>query len=287
MAGSYGDAEFSGVHGSGVPEMMNGFAAAVNGFFGAFAFVMRHRMGWLFLMPALLWILLSVGLFTVLAGPADRLAAWAIARTGMELADMDDGLWRNLLALLDGAREILVIIVVKIAIAYLLYTLGKYVVLILLSPILAYASERTEEIITGRRYPFELLRLLKDALRGSLIAMRNGIIELLLSAVVWMITLLLPFSVPLSVAALFIISAYFYGFSMFDYIFERRRMKVGESVQAINQRVHLVLVNGALFSLLMKIPLLGMTFAPVMAAVGAVRAMENDPLFRSEAVTTT
>jgi CysZ protein len=267
--------------------MIEGMAAAFSGFFSAFQFILRNGLGWLFLVPALLWVILSIGLFALLSGPVNDLALWISDLIQIDTPAMEEGLWRSIVQLLQGAGNLMIVIVLKIAIAWLLFTLNKYIVLILLSPVLAYASERAEEIITGRRHPFRVMHLLKDALRGSVIAMRNGILELLLSAVVWMLTLLLPFTVPLSVALLFLISAWFYGFSTFDYIFERRRMRVGESVQAINERIHLVVVNGALFSLLMKIPLVGMTFAPVMAAVGAVLAMKDDPLLGPDEVRAT
>jgi len=61
-----------------------------------------------------------------------------------------------------------------------------------------------------------------------------------------------------------------------DYVFERRRMRIGESVRAVNDRMGIVLANGALFSLLMKLPFLGVMFAPAMAAIGASIAMVED-----------
>ena len=56
-------------------------------------------------------------------------------------------------------------------------------------------------------------------------------------------------------------------------------MRVGETVKAVNEKIPIVLGNGAMFNIMMKIPLIGMTVAPAMAAIGAVRAMQGDPLF--------
>lgn len=257
---------------------INGLFQGIGGFLGAFGFILRHRMGWLFAVPALLWILLAFGLFTFLSGPADRLTQWAADRLAIEVQP-SEGFWNDLIAVIDGARELLVMLVLKLAIAYLLFVVNKYIVLILLSPLLAYASERAEEILTGREFPFEWIQFLKDAVRGASIAARNGILEIGLSIAIWLLTLFIPLFAPFSVIVLFVISAYFYGFSMFDYIFERRRMRVGETVKAVNERIPIVLGNGAMFSILMKIPLIGMTLAPAMAAVGAVRSMRGDPLF--------
>ncbi len=255
---------------------MNGVISAAKGFFGAFRFLLRQGMGWMFLVPVLLWILLAYGLFVVLSGPVDQLTLWTADRLRIEVSD-PAGFWNDVAAFLNDAQELVMVILLKLAIAYVLYTLNKYIVLILLSPLLSYASERTEEIVSGRQFQFSIARLMQEAFRGSLIALRNGILEIVLTIGIWLITLLLPIAVPLSVIALFLVSAYFYGYSMFDYIFERQRMNAHDSTFNVNARLPMVLANGALFSLFMKIPLLGITFGPLMAASGAVLAMKQDP----------
>ena len=242
------------------------------GFLRAYGFAREHRMRWLFLVPVLLWLLLTFGLYAILQQPADALSAWAADKLTIPVPAEAASWWDDVKAFLNGARGVVVALVLKIAIMYLLYITNKYLVLILLSPVLAYASERTEELITGRGFPFSWVQLFKDAFRGALVALRNGVIEIGLTALIWVATLILPILAPLSMVLLFVISAYFYGFSMFDYIHERHRMRVGESVRAVNARIGAVFANGALFSLFMAIPLIGMMFAPVMAAIGAVLA---------------
>ena len=244
----------------------------LSGFFRAFGFAMSNRMGWMFLVPVLLWVLLAFGLVAVLQGPVDRLSDWVALQLEVPVQEGAQDWWSDVKAFFNGAREMIVAILLKLAVAYLLFVANKYIVLILLSPLLAYASERTEEIITGRTFPFSWAQLMKDALRGALIALRNGIMELAITVGIWFLTLFVPVLAPVSFALLFTVSAYFYGFSMFDYVFERRRMRIGESVKAVNDRIGAVLANGALFSLVMKLPLLGVMFAPVLASIGAVLA---------------
>ena len=175
-------------------------------------------------------------------------------------------------SLFNSARDTVVLVSVKLALWFLFGLVGKYLVLILLSPLLAYASERTEEIITGKSFPFRLGLFLNEIGRGILMALRNGSLELLITLAVWAGTLFLAPLAPVSAVALWFVSSWFYGFSMFDYVFERRRLRIGESVKAVNDRIGAVLANGALFSLVMKLPLLGVMFAPVLASIGAVLA---------------
>lgn len=267
-------------------QLVRDLGLGVDGFFKAFRFVFQHRMGWMFLVPALLWVMLSYGLFTLLQGPLDILTIWLGERLAIPVGTVEcegwEATWNALLRFLEGARGMVTTILLKAAVIYLLYKVNKYLVLILLSPLLAYASERTEEIITGRSVPFSWTQLLRDSFRGSLVALRNGLLELALSAVIWLATLLFPVFAPFSLVALFLLSAYFYGFSMFDYIFERRRLGIRSTVRAVNGRMGAVLGNGACFSLLMKIPLLGILFAPGMASVGAVLVMHREHSTRVE-----
>ncbi len=229
-------------------------------------------MAWMFLVPVLLWLFLTFGFYTLLQAPADTLTAWASERLAIPVDAEAAGWWNNVKEFLNGARGALVGIVLKLATLYVLYIANKYIVLILLSPLLAYASERTEQVLTGRDLPFSWVQLLKDALRGALVALRNGAIEINITLVIWAVTLFIPVITPISIVLLFLVSAYFYGFSMFDHVYERRRMRIGESVRAIQGNLGAVLANGALFGLFMKIPLIGMMFAPMMATIGAVIA---------------
>ena len=260
--------------------MLRGLRSGSGGFFRAFSFALENGLWWVFVVPVLLWVALSYGLYAALQGPVDELTTWAAPTLRIPVDETVTagwaGTWNAIKAFLNNARELLVGAVLRLAIAYLLYTFNKYLVLVLLSPLLAYASERTEEILTGRTFPFNTSQFLKDVWRGVRIALRNGLLELVITLTVWISTLFVPLLAPLAFLFLFLVSAYFYGFSMFDYVFERRRLEVRASVRAMNDHMGLVLANGACFSLLMKIPLVGICLAPSMAAIGAVLAMAKD-----------
>ncbi len=256
-------------------QFLRDFTIGLVGFFKAFGFAISNRMAWLFIVPALLWIVLAYGLYSLLDTPVDALSNWLAGFLDIPVAPEAEGWWNGVKAFLNGAREIIVSFILHLAIAYLLFIANKYIVLILLSPLLAYASERTEEILTGKNYPFSWAQLLKDAFRGALIALRNGVMELSISIGIWFVTLFVPFLAPVSFILLFLVSSYFYGFSMFDYVFERRRYRITESVRAVNDRLGLVMANGSLFGLGMMVPLFGIMFSPILASVGAVLAVQD------------
>ncbi|MBK6831475.1 MAG: EI24 domain-containing protein [Flavobacteriales bacterium] len=248
------------------------FGQGSSGFFRAFGFVFGNGMWWMFLVPILLWLLLAFGMYHLLEMATDQVGGWASGYLQIPVEADEAGWWSDVKSWLNGARETVVSWILRLAVGYVLFIANKYIVLVLLSPLLAYASERAEEIVTGRVFPFSFPQLMKDALRGALIAIRNGVLEVAISIGIWVLTLFVPILVPFSFIILFLVSAYFYGFSMFDYVFERRRMRISESVHAVNSQRGAVIANGIFFSLLMKIPLIGLMLAPVMASVGAVLA---------------
>lgn len=255
---------------------MEQFSRGFSGFFQAFGFMLRNRMGWMFAAPVVLWILFALGLFQAGSAIAGTVEGWAAHYLELPVPATDragwPGLWDDLKAFLNGARDVLVWIALKLAIFTLVALVGKYVVLILLSPLMAYASERTEELLTGAGTPFNVARWLKEVGRGILMALRNGTLETVINVVAWVLTLFVPLLAPITAIFLWLVSSWFYGFSMFDYIHERQGLGIGASVRSARGRQGMVLANGMAFSLLMKVPLLGLVTAPLLGSVGAVLA---------------
>jgi CysZ protein len=175
-------------------------------------------------------------------------------------------------SLLGGTLSFLLEIALDVLFFFVFSTFSKYILLILMSPIMSRLSERTEELITGKKYPFSFSQLLKDVARGTLIALRNMLIEFgfifLGIAVVW-----IPLLGWLYPVFLLFVSWYFYGFSMLDYISERRKLGVSQSVSFVRARKGLAIGNGFLFSLLFSIPLLGGMLAAVLSPVAACAAL--------------
>jgi CysZ protein len=234
-------------------------------------------MGWLFLVPALLWVGLTYGLLLLLQGPVEQLVSVIAGYMELPLDALQEGeeagWWEKVKAAFNGGRKVIVVVVVHLAAAYVLLTLNKYVVLMLLTPLLAYVSERTEQILRGSQVPFSWRQLLRDIARGTMLSARNALLELTINLVAWVVTLFVPVLFPVTSLLMLLVSAYFYGFSMFDYVFERRRLSVGDSLRAAQSHLGLVLGNGLLFALVMKIPLIGIMCAPAMASSGACMAL--------------
>jgi CysZ protein len=152
------------------------------------------------------------------------------------------------------------------------FSLFKYLWLIIGSPIFAYLSEKTEAIIEGRDYPFNLPQLMKDIVRGISIAIRNSLWQ-----TVYTVSILLLSIIPLVgwVTPVFavLIECYYYGFSMVDYSCERHKLSVAESINFIGARKGLAIGNGLLFYMMHLVPIIGWILAPAYAVIAATLSL--------------
>jgi CysZ protein len=250
---------------------MKDLGIGFRGFSRAFGFALRNGMWWMFLVPVVLWLAFAGGIVWAGTAAVDVVSGWVATFWDIDVPVADrsglEGAWDDVKGFFNSARDVLVLVTVKLALWFLFGLVGKYIVLILLSPLLAYASERTEEIITGRSYPFNPGHFVKDVGRGILMALRNGLYELSINAVLWLLTLFVAVLAPVMVVVLWLISSWFYGFSMFDYIFERQRMGIRASARAARERRGILLANGMLFNVLMNPPFLHWIFGPILSAI--------------------
>ncbi len=247
---------------------MDQFLKAIRHFIAATGFLARHRLLYFYLFPLVLSIVYYISLFAVIASFSAEITNWLLGPYLPKQDPQFEGFW----SFLNFFTAFTIRGVLTFLTGFVIYLLSarfsKYMVLMALSPVFSILSEKTDEIITGKTYPFDLARTLNDILRGIFIAIRNLCIEL---AIVSLITVAAFFAGPLAflaVPALWLVSAYYYGFSMLDYTCERR-MSLRESIAFIRRNRNFVLGNGVMYALLDKIPFVGLVIAPINAVVGA------------------
>lgn len=167
----------------------------------------------------------------------------------------------------------------------------KYLVMIFLSPLLAILSEKTEEILTGNVYKFNLKHLIIDVKRGIGIAIRMLVAEFGIIFLIWLpVCELFGVNDFIYETVALLIGFYFYGFAYVDYINERLRLTIRESWKFMKRHAGLAIAIGSVYSLFYKIPSLiptdnkwletlldnfGVLFAPVLAIVAATIAMHK------------
>lgn len=134
---------------------------------------------------------------------------------------------------------------------YVLFTkFALYIVVVVLSPVLSLLSEKIEELITGNRYPFRFKQLVHDVQRGAKIALRNIMWEYFFIILVLglasffdkEVKAVLIFSIPM------LFGFYFYGFSFIDYVNERRRLNIQQSIYFVSKHRGLAIAIGSIYS---------------------------------------
>lgn len=150
-----------------------------------------------------------------------------------------------------------------VATVFFFFASLKYILQVILSPLLSNLSVAVEKSLTGLE-PDELKwkEMLQDIWRSLRLAIRNFFHELFYS-------LVLNFVPGIGQIGAFIISAFYYGFGYMDYVLERKRMTVKESVKFAKQHRGAAIGLGLVMNVMMLIPFAGWIIAPTYATVAA------------------
>lgn len=166
---------------------------------------------------------------------------------------------------------------VMIVLALLLY---KYVIMVIVSPFMSMMSEAIEkkENHDYTSPAFTLSKFISDLLRGLRIALGNLIKELSLTIAIFLVGLFPLFTIATPVL-LFLVQSYYAGFGNIDYYLERHA-SVRESKRFVSHNKGLAIGNGAVFMLLLLIPVIGLFLAPALGTVAATtQAMKRHEYF--------
>jgi CysZ protein len=248
--------------------MLKEIIIAIQSYFEAHRFIVAHRLWKWILVPGILYCLLfGTGIYFFWQS-----SNWVIEKM-LEVTGM--GQWMNTLD--SSWLKLLFIfgqVLLKLVIMLFYFSLFKYLFLILGSPLFAYLSEKTEAIMQGKEYPFNLTQLLKDMLRGIRLALRNTIWQS-----VYVISILLLSFIPLlgwfTPLIALLVECYYLGFSMLDYTCERQKLSPTESIAFVAKHRGLAVGNGMVFYLMHLVFLLGWILAPSYSVIAATISLHK------------
>ena len=149
--------------------MLKEIIIAIQSYGEAHNFIRKHRLWKWIIIPGVLYTLLFVvGMYLFWQSSNDAVT-WISQQIGLEtwLQNQRNN-WLSFLFLMAG-------LVLRIVIVLFYFSLFKYIFLIIGSPVFAYLSEKTESILEGKDFPFNLKQLLRDVLRGVRMAVRDFI----------------------------------------------------------------------------------------------------------------
>ena len=131
--------------------------------------------------------------------------------------------------------SILIRIIIWIVAVFFYYLVYKSLLLLFLSPILGYVSERVDSHLTGKKYDFTIKDNMRFLMRGAEIGFRSFIKQLIGTCVIMLLSFLFPInlSIPLLI---FLLQGYFTGFSFMDYTLERYKFSPKESLEFLKKK---------------------------------------------------
>lgn len=163
----------------------------------------------------------------------------------------------------------------KGVILLIFWFLFKYVMFVVLSPIMSLISEKIESIHDGTNSThFTIAGAISDMIRGLRIALRNIVRELLITLLIVILGFFPAFTL-FSGIAIYIVQSYYAGFGNLDYYLERR-MNVTETVEFVKRRKLAAVGSGLGYMLLLLIPVIGIVLAPLLGTISATLYLLNE-----------
>ena len=242
--------------------MLKEIVIAIQSFYKAHMFIRKHLLWKWIVIPGILYTMLfCVGMY-FFWNSADMAVSYF-----SEIIGIDKWLHRQHSAALSFLF-VMGGIMVRLILVFFYFSLFKYLILIIGSPVFAYLSEKTESIIEGKEQPFDSAQMLKDMIRGIRLALRNCFWQTVYTACLLILSFV-PIVGWITPVISGLVECYYYGFSMLDYSCERHKLSPSESIAFISKRRGLAMGNGMVFYLLHFIPFLGWVLAPSYAVVAA------------------
>jgi CysZ protein len=160
----------------------------------------------------------------------------------------------------------------RLILVFFYFSLFKYLVLIIGSPVFAYLSEKSSSLMEGKDFSVTPGQIYKDSIRGMKLALRNCLWQ-----AVYLFSLILLCLVPVfgwitPPIALFL-ECFYYGFSMMDYSLQRNKMPALAGIDFINRHKGLAIGNGLMFYLMHFLIGIGWVLAPAYAVVAATLSL--------------
>ncbi|HLX93333.1 MAG TPA: EI24 domain-containing protein [Puia sp.] len=240
--------------------MLKEIVISIQSYYKAHQFISKHKLWKWIIPPGILYtILIIVGMY-FFWNSADAAVNWLSGFTGIEgWLHHQQSATLSFFFIMGG-------IMVRLILVLFYFSLFKYLFLIIGSPLFAYLSERTEALIEGRDFNFDMDLLFKDMKRGVRLALRNVFWQ-----TVYIVSLLILSFFPIigwiTPVISLLVECYYYGFSMLDYSCMRHHLSPSESIAFIGRRRGLAIGNGLVFYLFNFIPFLAPSYAVVAATI--------------------
>ncbi|HTJ14382.1 MAG TPA: EI24 domain-containing protein [Dinghuibacter sp.] len=246
--------------------MLKELIISFQSYYKAHQFIRRHKLWKWIIIPGVLYAILFFAGFWFFLQSSNEAIHWFTTLLGIpRWLESMHSTWLNFFVLFDD-------LILRLVLLLFYFSLFKYLILIIGSPLFAYLSQRTEAIMTETEYRFSFRELAPEMGRGIALAVRNALWQ-----TVYTFTLLLVSFIPLvgwiTPLVAFIIECYYYGFSMLDHSCAHHQLTRAQSIDFIGERRGLAIGNGIVFYAMHLVLVLGWIVAPTYALVAAALSL--------------
>lgn len=141
-----------------------------------------------------------------------------------------------------------------------------FIVLTVLSPFNAMLGEKLDTELTGKQFKFSLVRFLNDMLRMTFVVLLALLAEVAFLLVYWTLSWVIGGEI-LDMIVYFVIAAFFFGFSFYDFSLERYGQNVFDTFSYAFSNPLKTILTGSIFLAVYSIPYIGIPLAPVLAVM--------------------
>ena len=251
--------------------MLKEIVIAVQSWSEAHRFIRTHRLIKWILLPGIIYSLLFFAGMYFFWQSSDNAVSWVSRQLRIESwLQKARSEWLSFFFVMMG-------MMLRLVLVLFYFSLFKYLILIIGSPVFAYLSEKTEAIMEGKDHSFNWSELKKDTYRGIQLVLRNASWQSF-----YLICLILLSLLPLvgwitPVIAL-LMECYYFGFSMLDYSFARNNFTPAQSIQFTGRHKGLAIGNGLLFYLMHIVIMLAPAYAVIAATLSVHKVKTADKL---------
>jgi len=240
---------------------------AIQSWSQAHRFIQTHKLFKWIIIPGIIYTLLFIVGMYFFWESADNAVSWMSSRLNIEpWLQKERSAWLSFFFVMTG-------MMLRLIMVLFYFSLFKYLILIIGSPVFAYLSEKTEAIIDEKEHSFNWPDLKKDVSRSIRLALRNAIWQSVYLAGLFLLSLVPLIGWITPVIAL-LMEGYYFGFSMLDYSFARSEFTPAQSVAFTGRHRGLAIGNGILFYLMHAVIFLAPAYA-VVAATLSVHKVKN------------
>lgn len=141
-----------------------------------------------------------------------------------------------------------------------------FFILTILSPFNTSLSQKLDNQLTNSKYPSGILEIIRDFVRMIFLVLISIVLEFVVMGIWWILAYLFGLQF-LNGILFFLISAFFFGFSFYDYSLERHSVGLFSSFSFSLKMPLNMILTGCIFLFISMIPIAGIILAPIISTM--------------------